>query len=258
MKSAKYCLSTFIILLGFYACKKPGCTDIQAINFDSEATSDDNSCLYETNLSIEFVLKNNNLNFSKYDTLNFDGNRFRLEKLKFYLSNIHLDNNASDNYSKEVHLIDIDNPSSQTVSLIIPEGIYNNVNFGLGLNSTQNSTTPADYSVDHPMGLNQNTFWAMTPSSYIFIVLEGKMDTSTTTDFFPISYHLAHNDLFQELNFTKPISIDQSSTNQIFINLNIAQLFVDVDLSENLPHQSKASPLAIKLMSNFSNALEIE
>lgn len=240
------------------SCKKSGCTDISAINYDAEANKDDNSCLYEANLSVRFHLKNGNIPFSIYDTLSFENNEFRLEKLKFYVSNVRIDNDSTDSYVKDVHLVDMDNVTSQSFTLVKPEGSYSRLSFGVGLDDIQNNTTPANYSVDHPLGLNQNTFWAMTPSSYIFIMLEGKMDTSSTTDFYPMSYHLAHSDLYQILNFDKTIVVDANQSEVININLNMAVLFNNVDLSEDLPHQSKASPLAIQLMSNFCNALEIE
>lgn len=247
-----------ITIVCLFSCQKPGCTDIQALNYDEEATKNDNSCTYETNFSVEFSLKYNNSPFSKYDTLRFENNRFRLEKLKFYISNVYLDNFTSHDYTKDVHLFDIDNPSSQNVTFSAPEGNYTSLHFGLGLDETQNSTTPADYAVDHPLGLNQNTFWAMTPASYIFIMLEGKMDTSETTDFFPISYHLAHNDLYQIKNIDHDIVVNRSSENKLRININMLNLFDAIDLSQNLPHQSTASPLAVQLMSNFSSALEVE
>lgn len=258
MLHVPYYTFIMVFVVGLFSCQKPGCTDSQAINYDDEATKDDNSCLYDRNFFVEFRLKNNNNTFSKYDTLNFDNNRFRLEKLKFYLSNIHLDDKVSESNSKKVHLVDIDNPSSQSITLTVPEGSYNQLHFGLGLDQEQNNTTPANYEVDHPLGLNQNTFWAMTPASYIFIMLEGKMDTSQTSNFYPISYHLAHNDLYQMTSFQKVINISSTSSNKLIININMSKLFDGVDLSQNLPHQSTASPLAIQLMSNFSSALEVE
>ena len=44
------------LLLTFFSCKEPGCTDAKAINFDNEANKDDNSCLYNGSLNIEFRL----------------------------------------------------------------------------------------------------------------------------------------------------------------------------------------------------------
>lgn len=51
MKSTVYSLTLIIALIfaaaGLQSCKKEGCTDEDAINYDSEADKDDDSCEYE-------------------------------------------------------------------------------------------------------------------------------------------------------------------------------------------------------------------
>ena len=53
---------------------------------------------------------------------------------------------------------------------------------GIGLTPEQNNTSPANYSVDHPLGINNNTYWDMVPASYIFVMIEGKMDTTQSSN----------------------------------------------------------------------------
>ena len=45
---------SFILLLAVYSCKKEGCTDPAAINYDDEAKKDDGSCEYDTIIQFEF------------------------------------------------------------------------------------------------------------------------------------------------------------------------------------------------------------
>ena len=52
-----------------FSCKEPGCTDANAINYDSEANEDDNSCLYNGNFNIEFRLVNGNKFLASGDTI---------------------------------------------------------------------------------------------------------------------------------------------------------------------------------------------
>ena len=250
-------LVLFGLLLTFFSCKEPGCTDAKAINFDSEANKDDNSCLYNGSLNIEFRLVNDNQPFDKYDTIQSQDYSFRLEKIKFYISNIQLKSSDENKFLNEVHIYDIDNPNSKSLVFDLEEGTYNSLCFDLGLNSEQNSTTPANYDVNHPLGLNQNTFWAMEPSSYIFVMIEGKIDTLLGDDYYPLTYHLAHSDLLRNVAIEKPLEISYENPSTIIVDVDLSKIFDSVDFSDDLPHQSTNNKLARLLMDNFSSSFEI-
>ena len=239
------------------SCKNPGCTDPNASNYNDEADKEDNSCIYD-NLNLQFRLKNNQDDFSRYDTLTFDGGSFRLENITFYLSNISLVN-ATDNYNiRNVHFLNLEEMNTMDFELTAPNGNYNRISFGLGLTPELNNTTPSDYPVDHPLGINQNTYWPMLSPSYIFVKIEGKMDTSQTSDFYPITYHLAHEDLYRALEFEKSIILTENNTSTLRFNIDVSELFNSIDLSEELAHEETSNPLAIQLITNFANALELE
>jgi hypothetical protein len=138
------------------------------------------------------------------------------------------------------------------------EGQYDGISMGVGLTTEQNNTTPADYSIDHPLGINNNTYWDMTPASYIFVMLEGKMDTTQSSNFYPLSYHLAHNDLYQVLSFEKSLSMTPTNPTHLYIKIELSNLFENVDLSQDLPHQSVNTPLAQQLMNNFTSSFNVE
>ena len=248
----------FIFTLSIFSCKEPGCTDINALNYNSEANKDDNSCIYNSNLNINFRLVDGNTSISKYDTIFNENYRFRLINLKFYLSDINLISDNNNIYLKDVHLFNIDDKNTHSMSFEVEEGNYNGLNFGLGVNSEQNITTPAQYELDHPLGLSHNTFWAMKPASYIFVMVEGKIDTLEQNNFYNLTYHLAHDDLLKyiELNQTKDISVGEN--NDYNIDINLSKLFNNVDFSDDLPHQRTASPLAQLLMNNFASSFEIQ
>ena len=246
------------LLLTFFSCKEPGCTDANAINYDSEANENDNSCLYSGSFNIDFRLVNGNKALSKYDTIISQDYSFRLEKIKFYISNLQLKSNNDNKFLSEVNLYDIDNTNSKSLTFDLEEGMYDSLYFDLGLNKEQNSTNPANYDVSHPLGLNQNTFWAMEPSSYIFVMIEGKIDTLVGDDYYPITYHLAHNDLLRNVAFEKPIEISFDNPSAITVDVDLSKIFDSIDLSEELPHQSTNNKLAQLLMDNFSNSFEIQ
>lgn len=258
MNISKPIFTLLVILAAFISsCKKPGCTDPNASNFNTDADKEDNSCIYD-NLSLQFNLKNNNDSFSRYDTLNFDNGSFRVENITFYLSNITLNNVTENHNVKDVHLVRLDEPNTLILNVTAPNGNYESISFGFGLTPEQNSTSPADYPSDHPLGLNQVTYWPMVSPSYIFAKIEGKMDTSQTSNFYPLTYHLAHEDLYRSLEFEKSIILDESDSSTLTFNVNLSGLFNDIDISQELSHERNAGPLAIQLITNLSNALELE
>ena len=258
MKTSSIVGGLFLALfLSLQSCKEYGCTDIVAINYNSDANTNDNSCIYNTEFNIQINVMNGGQPFSKYDSIFFQNNTFRLENMKFYISNLTLNSSKKSTLLTDIHLFDIDETNSYLINSNVLEGNYNSISFGLGLNAIQNNTTPADYPTDHPLGINQNTFWAMTPASYIFVLIEGRMDTLQDS-FYPLTYHLAHNDLLTNIVLPKEMSISKDLNNTVQIDVDISQLFNNVDLSEELPHQSTNSKLAQLLMNNFSSGFEIK
>jgi hypothetical protein len=45
---------SFVVILGFSSCKKMGCRDAQAINFEDGIKKDDGSCVYTGTLTVWF------------------------------------------------------------------------------------------------------------------------------------------------------------------------------------------------------------
>lgn len=56
----KILLSTLLVSMIFISCKKEGCTDSDAINFDPEATVKDYSCNYESTITFWFDQQTSN------------------------------------------------------------------------------------------------------------------------------------------------------------------------------------------------------
>ena len=97
----------------------------------------------------------------------------------------------------------------------------------------------------------------MEPSSYIFVMIEGKIDTLLGNDYYPLSYHLAHSDLLRNVALEKPVEISHEKTSTLVVDVDLSKIFDSVDFSEDLPHQSTNNKLARLLMDNFSSSFEI-
>lgn len=244
-----------IIALSLSSCNQRGCMDPDAINHNSEANKDDGSCDYEERLNIEFELSYNGNRIEQYDSFEKDGNNFRLERCSYYLSHLSLD----DTYLKEVHLYNLEAPSTHLISSTLDKAAYNELSFGLGLDATLNASDASSFSADHPLSLAQNTFWQMDPPSYIFIKLEVKVDTLGGENFnHLLTYHLAHNELYRSISLSNLPNYDTKNTLSIKLNLAIDQAFNNVNIQEELPHSSNNSPLAQQLTNNIADAFIIE
>lgn len=54
MKNISLILLTLFLVFGISSCKKEGCTDVDALNYDSKADKNDNSCKYDGRVSFWF------------------------------------------------------------------------------------------------------------------------------------------------------------------------------------------------------------
>lgn len=250
----KYLQFLLCFSLLWTSCKEPGCTDPLAVNYSEEANKDDGSCSYEYPVKISLELNGNNTPLEKYGTFESNGISFRLENLKYYLSHFKLNNNEV----ADVFLYDVESESNFILTHHSSNAI-NSIEFGLGLTETQNNSDPTTFESAHPLSFTQNTYWYMTPPSYIFVMAETKADTLGTGEHtFAITYHLAHNDLYRMVEKNTDISLSLTDTTQIIISLELANMTNNVDLSEEIPHQSAATPTANLLMDNLSNAFTIQ
>tara|TARA_B110000305_G_C19451143_1_gene648016 strand:+ start:1856 stop:2626 length:771 start_codon:yes stop_codon:yes gene_type:complete len=255
----KNCIFTLLISIVLFSCKNEGCTDPLAINFDDSSNKNDGSCEYLYNLDIRFSLNDNETKLVKNDIISFENNSFRIEKFKLFFSEISVANSTNTENISEVFLYNLENENTYNITASISQNNFTEFNFGIGLNETQNSTTPADYETDHPLGIDNDTHWTMSNSnSYIFALIEGKLDTIGDGSFFNRTYHLAHNDLLRNVSLQKDIIFNDQLNETIEITIELKEIFEGIDLSATIPHQSDNSPLAHQIMDNINNAFEVQ
>ena len=154
------------------------------------------------------------------------GRNYRVEMLKFYLSNWMLEKQDGTMLPiADVHLIDYSQKEELTLSLSIEKGSYVNLHFGVGLDSMTNATDPVIYAPEHPLSTAQNTYWTWS-STYKFFMLEGRVDTlGGENPNQPFSYHSGFNNLYRII--TLPL-------NDLFIGDEGASLNLQMDLAKVL------------------------
>lgn len=249
----RYLCIIFCVVL-WISCKEPGCTDPIATNFDIEANKDDDSCEYDYPVKINFVVTENGRPLNVYGTYDNNNVSYRLETLKYYLSHLKINNKEIAN----VFLYDVESDKNFILTHH-NNNIINAIEFGLGLTESQNYSDPTTFVSTHPLSFAQNTYWYMTPPSYIFVMVEQKADTVGNGAYnLPISYHLAHNDLYRLVQKEVNINLSLTDTVEVTLSLELPDLMNKVNYSENVPHMSESTPIANLLMNNLANAFSIQ
>lgn len=249
----KYLYLLFCVVL-WSSCSESGCTDPSAINFDIEANKEDGSCEYLFPVKINFVVTENGRTMNVYGTYENSDISYRLETFKYYLSHLKFNNNKV----ADVFLYDAESDNNFILTHH-NNNIINTIEFGLGLTESQNDSDPTTFVSTHPLSFAQNTYWYMTPPSYIFVMVEQKADTLGNGVYnIPISYHLAHNDLYRHVQKEVNINLALTDTMEVTIAIELPNLMNKVDYSENVPHISESTPTANLLMNNLTDAFYIQ
>jgi hypothetical protein len=172
-------LSLFII-----SCKKKGCTNPGATNYNAEAQKDDGSCVFpETNYSSQLTV-NPTFNSSsiEFDTIQYMhplGYNMSISTLKFFMSDIVLYDQSGDSIVLNGgHYFDCKSgPGSVNLwTEEIPAGNYTGVGFYFGLNENYNVT---GYYTNPPESLME---WPIPMGGgYHNMKFEGYYDSLGTT-----------------------------------------------------------------------------
>lgn len=191
------------------------------------------------------------------------GRDFRLELLKYYLSDITLYPNVGDPLLlKDVLLFNFDNQQGREFIIPTSTGTYGGISFGIGLNPQQNAADPATYPPSHPLSVMQNTYWTWA-TKYRFIMIDGKGDSNGDGTFDVLfSYHAGDDLLYETVYF--PLTNVSLTHN----TLPIIEIKIDIDTFFDGPNDSidfvtetathSTNPLAFKVAANFKEAISID
>jgi len=226
-------LPVFIIgVLTLASCKKEGCTDSNAINYNQEAEKDDGSCEFqkEGTVTVEmshvwgmsqapFALNTELIHPMTNDTLTYS-------TFRYYISNFEL--KSSDGtwwkHPESYFLVDADNPSSMNLSLTgVPEGTYTDIRYVMGVDSTRNVSGAQTGA----LSTTNSMFWSWS-TGYIMIKAEGASPNSSSGNF---TYHLggfsgANNIVTtKEHSFGGTLSVTETGSPKVKLSANAARMF---------------------------------
>lgn len=186
-----------------------------------------------------------------------------LETFKAYLSNIQLRSGDSILGESEVELVDF-SLNDKSITLKADEGNIDAIHFDIGLNPTLNGTNdpdfnPATYGNTHPLSIYNSMYWNWA-SGYIFLKIEGRLDTSLLQDQppnFTFFYHCGLDTLTRSYELSNlNIDINSGQTTVVELALEMNDILENVDISEEFfTHTSDNIELATKVIINFGNAI---
>jgi len=172
-------------------------------------------------VSIKNLVENVPFQLGQMMYTNNAGNQYRLDALKYYVSNFEIFDETGASY-KFGNFELIDYSKSESLNFIldsIPTGTYNKIKFLVGVDSVTNQTLnhPGDLDISYGM------FWTWS-TGYIFLKAEGAFIDSTGTEK-PLIYHLGSNVALSKVEIDiAPITIDKN-TQKMNLMLDINKMF---------------------------------
>ncbi len=263
-------ISFLFINIFISSCEKTGCTDSSASNYNPEAKKDDSSCLYLTDSLSNLNFKINHYFDSEifsFDSIYFDdfNNIIQFSRANFYVGNFKFKNT---NYEitempSKYFLI---SPQKQDY-LLGPISNYNIsfIDFLIGVDSITNHIDPANYQSENDLSYQTPSMhWQMgispTDWSYLFIVLEGKVDKNNNQIFEPgenFVFHIGGDQLTSsQINLSCNLVEKYFLNYEINLRVNWSNLINNIDLSiDNFTHSSDNFQLASSISENASNLI---
>lgn len=257
--------SLFLTVL-FTSCKKMGCTDVEAENYNPDATHDDGSCQHITNdsIKIKIIPTYNNVDLeldSAYSTE--EGYNVKFTTISFFIS--HLANNSDT--INESSLYDFRDKGSQLLSKRADFNLYPSIQGFIGVDSINNHSDPSAFDNENDLNVeNAGTMHWGWNTGYIFVKIEGKVDTLLSGNFnHNFSFHAGTDTFLQQITFEN-ILWEQTAQNEHTINLLLSMSdFLSsglntIDLKDEFITHSNSGQQALteKVVVNFVNALSLQ
>ena len=141
-------LAIAVVSIPFSSCKKKGCTDEKAINYNESSKKEDGSCTYHPQITLSFShnfggTNVSSANFDKMDFTNENGEQMSFTKLRYSISDVRFFLSSGDSVLLDgYHLVDLKDQT--TLEYLLPEYLkadtYTGIAFNFGFTEADNTS----------------------------------------------------------------------------------------------------------------------
>lgn len=262
IKSSFFILAVSMLAIGFTStsCKKKvGCTDATAENFDPEAEKPcDNCCVYPSGpaqLKLHVHHKAGAANFALGTVYTDDfGNPYRFTRVQYYLSGFKGEGHSGAPVPINTYLLI--SPATNDYSLAsVDMNHIHDFFFTVGIDSATNHADPALYASGNPLGFQSpSTHWSWA-SGYIFVMLEGEVDSDADGNFDSnFVYHIGTDNFKVNVELQLHKDLVKGQMNELSIDADYKKFLTNVNVvTESSTHTMNNMPLANKIKANIAS-----
>ncbi|MEC8616743.1 MAG: MbnP family protein [Bacteroidota bacterium] len=267
-----YLIVYFVVTLAFglESCKKPGCTDPLASNYNSSANYNDSTCEYDTNSAYHLIwLVNHKFNTDSFSYLidfqDDSGTLIQFTRAAIYAGNTNYSYNGSSRFTNLKYAL-INPLETQYDMGLIYDTLINEFQCLIGVDSITNHIDPATYDGNNPLSYQTPSMhWQMgiDPQywSYLFIVLEGYVDKNKNNIFESgesFVYHIGNDGLTSNSNLiTFSTSVNHSREFIVEFDIDWHETIRGINMAQdNFTHTMDNLTLAQSISINCSNLIQ--
>lgn len=244
--------------------EREGCTDIDAINYDLLAESEDNSCTFPDVLMrfVPMIDDSTQLGFGQEYLIN--GLNVRFDRIRFYVDDIALVT-SKENFTSENTLLSTENIQLGEVGELKVADLQE-IKFNVGVDPvTNNEVDPTSQPTNSPLFANHPQVQWDSISGYKFFLVEGGVDVNgdgiyqqDTTEI--MSIHCGVDDNLKNIILPPSDStmIDRVGY-ELIVEYDVPGIFANnYDLAGKLFTRPNSNPeFAVEIMNNVQNIFEI-
>lgn len=210
--------------------------------------------------------------FIANEVLNYGDDQIRIQTFSFFVSDIRVGTSSSSAEVDDVEYVEFGNINTMQQALdgvsiantSVPAEEYPGVAMGIGVAADYNAQPPSEYGPYHPLS-ETSRYWSDW-NSYIFLKIEGIMDTDGDGQFDDVSfvYHVGGDDAYRSVDvaFEESIEVVKDNPMQITVTVDLLKILSNDQVTHDIEAQSSlhhaGDPLAGFLMGNFRDAITIE